>query len=73
MGSDASATDTAHPAGARALERSTSGQPRFPFHAVVDRTCCPVLRGRASGSLFEFLLLVRGALGRGSRAYSSAG
>ena len=31
MGSDASATDTAHPAGAQALERSTSGQPRFPF------------------------------------------
>ena len=72
MGSDASATDTAHPAGAHALERST-----FRSTAVSRSRSRPMdllsgfERPSSSGSLFE-LLLVRGALEL-ERAYSSAG
>ena len=52
--------------------RSMAVSRGFTAPAVVEWTCCPVLRGRAlRGSLFE-LLLVRGALER-ERAYSSAG
>ena len=53
-------------------EWSTLGQPWFPGASVPPqsslRTCCPALRGRArlwsQGLLFEFVMLVRGALGR---------
>jgi len=47
MGSVASATGTAHPAGASLRRGRPQVNRGFQSVAVVIGTCCPVLRGRA--------------------------
>ena len=52
--------------------RSTVVSRGFSAPAVVNKDLLSGFERPSPGSLFDFLL-VRGALGRGSRAYSSAG
>ena len=73
---DASSVRMAHPAEGNlgVVDFRSMVSRGFSAPAVVNQDLLSGFeRPSRKGSLFEFFMLVRGALGRGCRAYSSAG